>query len=307
MLRAILRAVFGQRNDKPGSSPSPASETPRWREAPTRTLSDDLGNGIAVTMTYATGHHGFVPVVGESHYQDVLRALAGRIGSDGVFTARLVPEPLNPYDANAVAVCVDDDLRKVGHLARGVAKSYHAPLARRAEPVTCPARLTGVDNRAIGVVLDFEQVREALGLPRVSVDQGDMDYDASDEYHRLNNANRLFVNETRPVERSDPAEAVARYRRALATLSECRELARAKGLDVYGFALNQTDAIPIDRLTRCLVNAGRLEEAAKELDKFIEEFPQARDMTLLKGARERVNRALAGPPARNRRVGKDYN
>lgn len=71
-------------------------------------------------------------------------------------------------------------------------------------------------------------------------------------------------------------------------------MARAKGLEVYGFALNQTDAIPIDRLTRCLVNAGRLEEAAKELDKFIEEFPQARDMTLLKVARERVDIARSG-------------
>jgi tetratricopeptide (TPR) repeat protein len=257
-------------------------------------LTDDLGNGIAATVTYSTGHHGLVQVVGESHYQDVLRALASRIGSGGVFTARLVPEPLNPHDANAVAVCVEGDLGTVGYLARGVAKSYHAPLARRSEPVTCPARLTGVDNVTIGVVLDFEEVREALGLPRVSVDQGDIDYDASDEYHRLNRANRSFVNETRPMERSDPAEAVARYQRALATLLECRELARAKRLEVYGFALNQTDAIPIDRLTRCLVNAGRLDEAAKELDKFIEEFPHARDMTLLKAARKRVDTARSG-------------
>lgn len=291
MLRAFLRVVFGRRDDKSRSSPSLTSQPPRWREAPTRTLSDDLGNGVVATMTYSTGHHGFVSVVGESHYQDVLRALVSRIGSDGVFTARLVPEPHNPHDAEAVAVCVDGDLAKVGYLARGVAKTYHSPLARRAEPATCPARLTGVDNVTIGVVLDFEEVRVALGLPRVSVDQGDMDSDAVAEYHRLNKVNRLFVNETRQVESSDPPEAVARYRRALATLSECRELARVKGLEVYGFVLNQTDAIPIDRLTRCLVEMGKLEEAAKELNKFIEEFPHARDMTLLKAARQRVNRA----------------
>jgi hypothetical protein len=286
MLRAFLRAVFGRRDDKPGS---PA---PRWREAPTRTVSGDLGHGVVATMTFSTGPHGFVAVVGESHNQDVLRALAGKLGSDGVFTARLVPEPHNPHDANAVAICVDGDLAKVGYLAREVAKTYHPILARRAEPVTCPARLTGVGNAMIGVVLDFEEVRDALGLPRVSVDHGDIDDEAAAEYQRLNNANRLFVNETRPFERSDPAEAVARYRRALATLSECRELARVKGLEVYGFALNQTDALPIDRLTRCLVTIGKLDEATKDLDQFIEEFPQARDMTLLKAARERVNGAL---------------
>jgi hypothetical protein len=53
------------------------------------------------------------------------------------------PEPLNPYDANAAAVCVNDDLGKVGYLAGGVAKSCHALLARRTETITCPGRLNG--------------------------------------------------------------------------------------------------------------------------------------------------------------------
>lgn len=292
-MRGFLRVLFGQRGD-PSTSPSPPLPTPsqRWREAPTKNLTDDLGHGIVTTVTYPTGHHGFVAVVGESHYQDVLRALAGRIGSDGIFTVRLVPEPHNPHDANAVAICVHGDLAKVGYLARGVAKTYHGLLARCAEPVTCPARLAGADNAAIGVVLDFEAVRHRLGLPRVSVDHGDIDYDASTEYHRVNQANRLFVKDTRPLEESDPAEAVARYRRALTTLSECRELAQVKGLDVHGFALNQTDAIPIDRLIRCLVDSSHGEDAAKALDHFIDEFPHARDMTLVKAARARVNRAL---------------
>ena len=54
----------------------------------------------------------------------------------------------------------------------------------------------------------------------------------------------------------------------------------------------ETDAIPVERLTRCLVKMGKSEEAAKILDAFVEEFPQASDMTLLKAARDRVNRAL---------------
>src|SRR3954453_2190671 len=132
MLRALFRVLFGLRDDKakPSSQP-PMAARPSWREAPTRTDTNDLGHGIVATLTYQTGHHGFVQVVGESHYQDALRTLAGRIGSDGVFTARLVPEPDNPHDPRAVAVCVDGDLAKIGHLARDVAKVYHSLVAAR--------------------------------------------------------------------------------------------------------------------------------------------------------------------------------
>jgi hypothetical protein len=118
-------------------------------------------------MTFATGHHGFVSVAEESQYQDDLRALSGRLRSDSVFTARLVPESDNPHDGTAVAVCEDGSFVNIGYLPRGVARSYHPALARRQEAVTCPARLTGLEAGSIGVVLDFEEVRVALGLPRV--------------------------------------------------------------------------------------------------------------------------------------------
>jgi hypothetical protein len=140
-------------------------------------------------------------------------------------------------------------------------------------------------------VLDFEEVREAIGLPRVSVDQGDMDYEAVAEYHRLNKANRLFVKETRPMEKSSPSEAIARYRHAVVALTECRDLARAKGLEAYGLTLNQTDATPIERLTTCLVKMRLIEDASTELEGFVQAFPNAKDMMLVKTARERIDRA----------------
>jgi hypothetical protein len=118
-----------------------------------------------------------------------------------------------------------------------------------------------------------------------------MDYEAVAEYHRRNNENRRFVKETRPLEKADPTEAVARYRRAVATLSECQDFARAKGLEAYGFTLNQTDAIPIERLTMCLVRMRLINDASAELERFIEAFPYAKDMTLVTTARERVDRA----------------
>jgi hypothetical protein len=217
--------------------------------------------------------------------------LADRLGPDGVFIARLVPEPDNPYDASAVAVCVDGTLAKVGHLARQVAENYHQRLLGHGAPVTCPAKLTGVGRGTVGVVLDFEDVRVALGLPRVSVDQSDMDYAAVAEYHRLNNANRVFVHETRPLEKSDPIEAVARYRRAVTVLKDCRDLGRARGLESYGFTPNQTDAVPIERLTMCLVKMRRIEEASAEFEDFLEAFPSAKNMKLVANVRERICRA----------------
>jgi hypothetical protein len=41
----------------------------------------------------------------------------------------------------------------------------------------------------------------------------------------------------------------------------------------------------------CLIETGNVEEAAQEVERFIREFPHAGDMTMLKAARERVNRA----------------
>src|SRR5262249_29630366 len=69
-----------------------------------------------------------VEVVGESFYLDALRAIVARdvASSDGRIRkdvqATLVPEPENPYDANAVAVYVSG--RKVAHLARAEARRY---------------------------------------------------------------------------------------------------------------------------------------------------------------------------------------
>ena len=69
-----------------------------------------------------------VAVVGESHYQDALRAITGSDGRGVVrheCEAALVPEPDNPHDPNAVMVRIDG--RLVGYLSRADAVAY-APL-----------------------------------------------------------------------------------------------------------------------------------------------------------------------------------
>jgi hypothetical protein len=285
MFKTLLGMLFGRRDQAAELKTVPA---PAWRKAPERTWSADAGHGVSVTMTVTTGHHGFLSVVGESNYQGALRPLADRLGRDGVFVARLVPEPDNPYDTNAVAVCVDGNLAKVGYLKREVAKNYHPRLVKHGVPIACSAKLIGVGLGTIGVVLDFEGVRVALGLPRVSVDQGDMDYEAIAEYHRLNNANREMVKETRPIEQSNPTEAVSRYRMAVNALVDIQKLARSKQL--VGFEPNLTDAAPIERLTLCLVRMRQPDDATAELGKFVEAFPHLSDSTLIKRCRERIER-----------------
>jgi hypothetical protein len=293
MLKGFLKALLGT----PGAEPSRTPPSPQaWRQPPVMQTRDEIGP-VVVTMTLTTGHHGFVAVVGESHYQDALRSLSSRSGPEGIFTARLLPEPDNAHDAHAVAVCVNDTLAKIGYLPRGVAKSYHAKLARSTEPVRCPAKLSGVAAGNIGIVLDFEDVRAALGLSKVSVDLSGMDSDAVAEYHRRNKANRVAVKETRALEASDAEEAVRRYRQALSELSTIRELAEQKGLTAYGFLLNQTDAIPIDRITICLLKLGRAAEASELLEKFLLEFPHSRDMKLTNSAKDRVERSLSAGSA----------
>ncbi len=63
-------------------------------------------------------------VVGESNYQDALNRIAGGKTEDGhefECTARLVPEPGNPHDSNAVMVMIDG--RQVGYLSRAHAQA----------------------------------------------------------------------------------------------------------------------------------------------------------------------------------------
>ena len=108
-------------------------------------------------------------VVGESYYQDALEAIAGPKTKSGVeleVKARLVPEPENPHDANAVAVYIEG--RKVGHLPRDMAAEWVATLARRGDPqrvIEVDASITGgwrrerrgggISEGSFGVSLDI--------------------------------------------------------------------------------------------------------------------------------------------------------
>lgn len=110
------------------------------------------------------GHGDFkIEVVGVSQYQEVLEAAA----TQGAYVrATLVLEDDNPYDDQAVAVLIDG--RRIGYLARALARRYRADLAAGGGGtdlvVGCQAKIVGGfitpgGNRAhFGLKLDLPKL-----------------------------------------------------------------------------------------------------------------------------------------------------
>lgn len=96
-----------------------------------------------------------VEAVGESNYQDALRAIVGPGEVRHKCTAHLIMEVNNPYDPKAVMVQVDHAL--VGYLSRDDARTYR----KLAEPIGDFAGevdiviVGGGNGRSLGVWLDM--------------------------------------------------------------------------------------------------------------------------------------------------------
>lgn len=130
---------------------------------------------------------GYCAVVGESFYQDALRAtsktcIAGPTGRR-TFTAALFAEPANPYDANAVAI--HSVHGKLGHLSRENAVAYR-PLFQVVRQIgydggTCEAYLTGGEpgKPSFGVVLRLAD--PASCLAQLLVGAGTQDTELDDD------------------------------------------------------------------------------------------------------------------------------
>jgi hypothetical protein len=99
-----------------------------------------------------------VRVVGTSHYQDALEALAPRAADEQVRVdsiARLVPEPTNPHDPDAIAVQIEG--RLVGYLSRDENRRW-----RDVVPVACEAMVAGREGTTgLGVFLRLPTPTEA--------------------------------------------------------------------------------------------------------------------------------------------------
>lgn len=116
-------------------------------------------------QAFPVSSNGRVEVHGEAQYQDTLKH-ASRGGDsydtpDGfVVAVRLVPEPTNPYDSNAVRVDIESAEQNwpVGYLTREDAPAYHQVLTQKIPAgyvATCPGRIWGGGERRYGIWLDL--------------------------------------------------------------------------------------------------------------------------------------------------------
>ena len=122
------------------------------------------------------------------------------------------------------------------------------------------------------------------------------DYAAIALYHKLRDANREFVAETKPLEVSDPQAAVQRYRQALLAMREYESITRERGI-VAQLNVGPTWGDPgvLDRLTLCLIRIGRPHEAVLEADSYFARFPSALKLTAGRRITARVNRYRGKP------------
>jgi len=120
----------------------------------------------------------------------------------------------------------------------------------------------------------------------------EFDYQALDRFHKLRDANRQFVAETRPLEKTYPAQAIARYHKALVTMREYEAITTERGLVAeMGVGPDWGDLNILDRLTLCLIKVGRIQEAVNESEKYFSDFPSALNLTVGKRVRARVEKA----------------
>jgi hypothetical protein len=115
------------------------------------------------------------------------------------------------------------------------------------------------------------------------------DYHALAEYHKLRDANRAFVAATRPLEKSDLSQAIARYRQALTVVREYESITLERGIVAeMNCGPNWGDPNILDRLTMCLVKAGRHAEALDEAARYFADFLSVRTLAVGKRIEARV-------------------
>lgn len=99
-------------------------------------------------------------VVGESHYQVDIKAIASRLPENGHFVqAALCPEDDNEHDENAVAVKIAGI--KVGYLPRDAARVYRKRVKKNNQPreAKCPAMISGGDDgKYYGIWLGIDEI-----------------------------------------------------------------------------------------------------------------------------------------------------
>ncbi len=96
--------------------------------------------------------HGYIGVVGESHYQDALKHLLVTAVPNRIVTVGVEREPSNPFDPKAIRVFDPATGRTLGHLPRGTTGFVRL---LKEHGIQCHAELKGgtSDKPSVGLVL----------------------------------------------------------------------------------------------------------------------------------------------------------
>lgn len=125
------------------------------------------------------------------------------------------------------------------------------------------------------------------------------DFEALERYHALRDANRAFVAATKPLEMTHPADAIERYRKALQDQREYESIVTERGIVAEMMeGVTYDDPGILDRLTLCLVRAGRRAEAKEEFGRYFAEFPYKQDSAVARRIRKRVSGSHQGARVR---------
>jgi hypothetical protein len=102
---------------------------------------------------------GYVRVVGESHYQEVLKSLLATARSNRIVTVGVEPEPDNPFDSKAIRVFDPATGKTLGYLPRGTTGFVRL---LKDHGIWCNAELKGgtSDKPSIGLVLHLHGEQE---------------------------------------------------------------------------------------------------------------------------------------------------
>ena len=128
-----------------GAAKASAKAPPRPASAPkSAAAKPGAAKQAAPGLTIACGENSYrFEVVGESRYQKALAQIVGGHNREGYSHdcfARLVPEPANTFDPNAIQVVIDG--QKVGYVPKDGTARIHAALGSFG-PLACRARIVG--------------------------------------------------------------------------------------------------------------------------------------------------------------------
>jgi hypothetical protein len=126
----------------------------------------------------------------------------------------------------------------------------------------------------------------------------DIDLKAAEQYWSSKKDNQAFVAETRPLETSDPSQAVVRYHEAMSKMYEYESLVLERGLlaeyfQEMGHDKFRGDCNILDRLTLCLWKLGCYQDLIKVVDEFTKFSPGSLELTIMQGSLKRRTKAVS--------------